>query len=179
MIIGSHSTKVRLQIVSQLCASHICLLPAVRSRWNGIFLHFDRFYRPSQAYPSCYESTTLRSPSSATTHSQDSTTTRNATSAMSDDNNAQCTVCRALSTKKCTGCKVGTYCSKACQVKDWPAHKKFCSDLQLELVLARVAAVVQDAYLTFRKNIWDTTIVKIEDRDDALLIHDGNPWDNP
>lgn len=179
MIIESHSVRVRLQIVNKLCASHICSLPAVQSWWNGIYLHFDNFCRPSQAYPSCYKSTTLRSPSSETIHSQNFTTTRNAASAMSDDDNAQCTVCHARSTKKCAGCKVRTYCSKACQVKDGPAHKKPCSDLQLELMLARVAAVVQDAYLTFRKNTWDTTIIKIEDRDDALLIHDGNPWDSP
>ena len=28
--------------------------------------------------------------------------------------------------KYCSGCKVATYCSKECQIKDWKAHKKRC-----------------------------------------------------
>jgi len=28
--------------------------------------------------------------------------------------------------KSCTRCKAAFYCSKECQVKDWPSHKKIC-----------------------------------------------------
>jgi hypothetical protein len=60
-------------------------------------------------------------------------------------------------------------------VKDWPAHKKACKDIQnasLEKRLARVANIVQQAYYDFRENTWDTPVIKIDDRDDALVIYD-------
>lgn len=31
--------------------------------------------------------------------------------------------------KMCSRCKVVSYCSRECQVKDWPAHKKMCKQL--------------------------------------------------
>jgi hypothetical protein len=81
----------------------------------------------------------------------------------------------------CGACKSNTssrqYCGKACQVKDWPAHKKACKDIQnvsLEKRLARVADIVQQAYYDFRENTWDTPIIKIDDRDDALVIYDDD-----
>ncbi|KAI4948363.1 hypothetical protein J4E91_005785 [Alternaria rosae] len=61
------------------------------------------------------------------------------------------------------------------EVKDWSAHKKACKDAQntnLEKKLARVAEIVQQAYYKFRENTWDTPVIRIEDRDDALLIYD-------
>jgi hypothetical protein len=98
---------------------------------------------------------------------------------MSDADKTECAPCCASTTKKCAGCKVKAYCSKTCQTKDWPAHKKICGDLKLELMLARAATVIQDAYLAFRKNTWDTTIDRVEDREDALIIHDGDPRNSP
>ena len=62
-------------------------------------------------------------------------------------------------------------------MKDWPTHKKACKDAQnahLEKKLARVAEIIQQAYYDFRENTWDTSIIKIEDRDDALVIYDGD-----
>ena len=62
-------------------------------------------------------------------------------------------------------------------MKDWPAHKKTCKDAQnaiLEKKLTRVAEISQQAYYDFRENTWDTSIIKIEDRDDALVIYDGD-----
>lgn len=98
--------------------------------------------------------------------------------AMSDLSAPRCVTCDAPSTKSCARCKT-IYCSKACQVKDWTSHKKACSNLQLELTLTRAAAVIGEAYLTFRKNTWETTIVKIEDTPDALIITDGDNWGGP
>eukprot|EP01035_Chromulina_nebulosa_P039976 gene39976-54053_t len=42
-----------------------------------------------------------------------------------------CSVCKrgtgeSCTLKRCTGCLVNTYCSKVCQMKDHPVHKKFC-----------------------------------------------------
>ncbi|UPX17777.1 uncharacterized protein EKO05_0008115 [Ascochyta rabiei] len=96
-----------------------------------------------------------------------------------DDNSTACAVCKTSTTNKCTGCKTHTYCSKDCQAKDWSAHKVLCKDTQLERKLARVAEVVHEAYLTFRENTWDGVITKVEDKEDALIIHDGNNWGNP
>ena len=30
----------------------------------------------------------------------------------------------------CTGCKFVRYCSKKCQVTDWPSHKQLCQSIQ-------------------------------------------------
>lgn len=37
-----------------------------------------------------------------------------------------CVACGKLGSKKCSVCKV-TYCSKECQVADWPIHKRKCT----------------------------------------------------
>ncbi|XP_059645667.1 ubiquitin carboxyl-terminal hydrolase 18-like [Cornus florida] len=43
-----------------------------------------------------------------------------------------CVVCGNLGTKKCSGCKLVRYCSKACQVSHWRSgHKTKCKDFQL------------------------------------------------
>jgi hypothetical protein len=47
---------------------------------------------------------------------------------------AACVVCGGPAHNKCGACKLDTssrhYCGKACQVKDWPTHKKACKDIQ-------------------------------------------------
>ncbi|KAG9195746.1 hypothetical protein G6011_00867 [Alternaria panax] len=60
--------------------------------------------------------------------------------------------------------------------KDWSTHKRDCKDIQdanLEKKLVRIAEIVQQAYYDFRENTWDTPVTKVEDNDDALVIHDG------
>lgn len=98
---------------------------------------------------------------------------------MNEKDDAQCSACCAPTKKKCAGCKASSYCSTICQTKDWPTHKNICSDLKLESTLARAAALIQDAYLTFRKNTWSDTIKKVEDHEGELIIHDGDLWENP
>ena len=82
---------------------------------------------------------------------------------------AACVVCGGPAHNKCGACKLDTssrhYCGKACQVKDWPTHKKACKDIQnadLEKKLTRVANIVQQGYYGFRKNTWDIPIVKVD-----------------
>lgn len=49
-----------------------------------------------------------------------------------DGLNSQCHKCQTLESqiqttlKRCTKCMKRAYCSKECQVKDWPSHKKAC-----------------------------------------------------
>ncbi|KAF3010648.1 hypothetical protein E8E13_004616 [Curvularia kusanoi] len=96
---------------------------------------------------------------------------------MSDDVYTHCAICDAFSTKKCARCKAVSYCSPLCQAEDWSAHKKICSDLQLELTLDRTAAVIENAYLAFRKNTWDTTVLKVEDTENTLVIYEATTLD--
>lgn len=37
-----------------------------------------------------------------------------------------CAVCKKISTKKCSKCKLVFYCGRECQVKHWKYHKEFC-----------------------------------------------------
>jgi hypothetical protein len=40
---------------------------------------------------------------------------------------AVCDICSNTGKMQvCGGCKQRKYCSRACQVKDWPQHKKVC-----------------------------------------------------
>ena len=41
-----------------------------------------------------------------------------------------CVVCREVAEKKCERCRFVSYCSRDCQVKDWPTHKQSCKDLK-------------------------------------------------
>ncbi|KAE8859120.1 hypothetical protein PTNB73_08600 [Pyrenophora teres f. teres] len=91
-----------------------------------------------------------------------------------------CAVCGKPANSKCTGCKTDSisrhYCGAACQKNDWPTHKTACKaaqDMRLEKSLARVADIIQRGYYEFRQNTWDTPILMVEDRDDALVITDG------
>ena len=38
----------------------------------------------------------------------------------------RCFVCNEPTMMMCTGCYCATFCSKDCQVKGWPNHKKLC-----------------------------------------------------
>ncbi len=40
-----------------------------------------------------------------------------------------CMVCRAVTGKKCSGCKLRYYCSQSCQRTDWPLHRAECTAL--------------------------------------------------
>lgn len=97
---------------------------------------------------------------------------------MTDDTGTTCAFCSKPTTRKCLGCRKQVFCNMGCLKKGWPAHKRICKEAQLEKTLARVAEVVHEAYLTFRENTWDGAIIRVDDQGGALIIHDGNPWDN-
>ena len=42
------------------------------------------------------------------------------------DSTSVCETCAVPAQKKCTGCELVFYCSKACQKEDWKEHKVFC-----------------------------------------------------
>ncbi|CAO2649190.1 Nn.00g101390.m01.CDS01 [Neocucurbitaria sp. VM-36] len=90
----------------------------------------------------------------------------------------KCSTCGELTTKKCSGCKTHNYCGRDCQVEDWPTHKVYCKDIQLEKTLARVAEILQAAYFTFRENTWNMPIDKIVEKEDELEIYPGDQKKN-
>lgn len=92
---------------------------------------------------------------------------------MTDDSPANCTTCGGVcNDKRCTVCKTG-YCSKKCQMDDWPAHKKICKDLQLETILARTTDIVQRAFLKFRERTWDPDIINVGLEDGEIVMYDN------
>jgi hypothetical protein len=86
---------------------------------------------------------------------------------------SKCSVCDGPAAEKCGGCRTNYYCSKKCQHDDWSKHKGVCKDIRLENSLERAATTVQQAYLKFRENTWDTPIIKVEDTADTVDVYDG------
>lgn len=90
-----------------------------------------------------------------------------------------CALCGNPTSTKCGACESTTYsryyCSKDCQVKDWPDHKTECKEhqiLYLEKPLKRIAEIVQQAYYDFRMNTWDTPITRVVEGDSVLILQD-------
>ena len=51
-----------------------------------------------------------------------------------EDSDIECARClkRGSETelRRCAGCKSFSYCSKNCQISDWPSHKRLCKSIQ-------------------------------------------------
>ncbi|ALC45202.1 CG11253 [Drosophila busckii] len=43
-----------------------------------------------------------------------------------EENTKKCATCQKVAKKKCANCKQIQYCSRDCQLKDWPQHKSKC-----------------------------------------------------
>lgn len=52
----------------------------------------------------------------------DETSTKN----WNDDSERHCAQCCAAAIKKCSKCEQSFYCSRECQVQNWPIHKQIC-----------------------------------------------------
>ncbi|KAJ6478807.1 hypothetical protein C8R47DRAFT_1138228 [Mycena vitilis] len=66
-----------------------------------------------------------------------------------------CSVCKktpdkAAQLKKCSGCLIAHYCSKECQVSDWPTHKKTCKDGGSPTHLKLVQRLVANDHLMYQ-----------------------------
>jgi len=46
----------------------------------------------------------------------------------------RCRRCRNLTYLKCSVCKNSHYCSRQCQIEDWPTHKLYCQDVKRQNV---------------------------------------------
>jgi len=92
---------------------------------------------------------------------------------------SECVACGEKDADKCCKACRTVYCSKKCQVDNWPAHKRICKDLQLEKVLERTADIIKQAYLKFRENTWDAHVFKIEVKKNELVTYDYVPKHAP
>ena len=90
-----------------------------------------------------------------------------------------CATCGKPATTHCGGC-AGTdehgfststlYCSKACQTKDWSAHKQACQSLQSRKKLSRAAQLIQDFFLAIKAEVFDLNITNVV-RDEEGKLH--------
>ncbi|KAH4016354.1 hypothetical protein HBI81_194720 [Parastagonospora nodorum] len=55
-----------------------------------------------------------------------------------------------------------------------PIHSDICEELELERAIVRTANTIQKAYFAFREPLFEKSIVKVEERDHELVLHQGN-----
>lgn len=96
-----------------------------------------------------------------------------------------CSNCRKAATAACMGCLASPnhdftshiittyYCSRACQTAAWPTHKTTCKVLQLKRSLYRAAETIQKGFFIFREKTFDKLIIKVEEKNDMLLLTEG------
>ncbi|MCJ1398892.1 hypothetical protein MMC11_002093 [Xylographa trunciseda] len=98
---------------------------------------------------------------------------------------SSCTRCEKPASTVCAGCKSSpsyavtpelvsvTYCTKDCQVADWPVHKLLCKASSTRRSLFRAASTIQDAFLIYREVVFDKLFTKVEEKNGLLLLTEG------
>jgi hypothetical protein len=95
---------------------------------------------------------------------------------------AECANCGIETKTMCSRCshapeyqsgdsRVVFYCSRECQVVDWPNHKDYCKNMQQRKILLRAGQVLKAAMLAYREIVYDVDLTKIEYRDGVLYLH--------
>ncbi|RAK81395.1 zinc finger MYND domain-containing protein [Aspergillus fijiensis CBS 313.89] len=93
-----------------------------------------------------------------------------------------CAACGLNATLHCAGCLnppaylpghtiSAAYCTRACQKRHWPVHKRVCRVMAQRTKLHRAARVLKTALLTYRTTLYDIALTKIDLRDGTLYLH--------
>ncbi|KAG9716806.1 hypothetical protein KCU59_g19229, partial [Aureobasidium melanogenum] len=102
------------------------------------------------------------------------------------DQSKQCSNCGTRNAKAhCAGCHQAPntdgsphisvrYCNKGCQKAHWPAHRTECKNLQARKALFRAAWLLQKIWYTVRRESFDNCVVRTEEVNGELLIHEGD-----
>ncbi|CAG8888172.1 unnamed protein product [Penicillium egyptiacum] len=94
----------------------------------------------------------------------------------------ECAKCGTGTKTICLGCshapeyqsgdsQVVLYCSRRCQIMDWPNHKDHCKNMQQRKILLRAAQVLKAAMLAYREIVYDVDLTQIDYRDGVLYLH--------
>lgn len=102
-----------------------------------------------------------------------------------DDTENKCAHCHKLDAKfHCAGCRdtpsvhnkpqsTAVYCNKECQKAGWASHRKSCKNLQARKALFRAADLIQAIWYAVRRESFDCCVIKAEEVDGELIIHEG------
>jgi hypothetical protein len=90
------------------------------------------------------------------------------------DQRKSCKNCGYPSLLMCPDCGMHVYCAKGCQTSDVTMHQSICEELELERAIVRTADTIQKAYFAFREPLFEKLIVKVEEGDHKLVLHQDN-----
>lgn len=93
-----------------------------------------------------------------------------------------CASCKKPAVIACPNCKdspipdntteyPGYYCSRVCQYAHKLKHKTTCKRMLQRRLLYRAGDLLQALFYTYRENVFDKQISKIEDKDGKLYLH--------
>jgi hypothetical protein len=85
-----------------------------------------------------------------------------------------CGNCGSEAHIRCPDCGILVYCGRECEASHMRVHSTICKELELERAMIRTADTIRKAYFAFCAPLFEKLIVKIEERDRELVLHQNN-----